>query len=104
MRLHRSVLGIAALMLIAACILTAVAQTGAKLPADINSDSLARLPHLKRKNLDEANQKIYDVLPGRSQDGSLGGPLAFAAYNPAVAKALFDLHNAAVAGTLNPHV
>jgi 4-carboxymuconolactone decarboxylase len=34
----------------------------------------------------------------------LSGPLAFAAYNPAVAKALFDLHNAAVAGTLNPHV
>jgi 4-carboxymuconolactone decarboxylase len=104
MRLYRPMLSIAALMLMAACILTAVAQTGAKLPADINSDSLARLPHLQRKNLDEANQKIYDVLPGRSQDGSLGGPLAFAAYNPAVAKALFDLHNAAVAGTLNPHV
>ena len=34
----------------------------------------------------------------------LRGPLAFAAYNPGVAKALFDLHNAAVAGTLNPHV
>jgi 4-carboxymuconolactone decarboxylase len=104
MRLHRPTLSVATLLLIAAFILTAFAQTGAKLPADINSDSLARLPHLQRKNLDEANQKIYDVLPGRSQDGSLGGPLAFAAYNPAVAKALFDLHNAAVAGTLNPHV
>jgi 4-carboxymuconolactone decarboxylase len=34
----------------------------------------------------------------------LRGPLAFAAYNPGAAKALFDLHNAAVAGTLNPHV
>ena len=32
------------------------------------------------------------------------GPLAFAAYNPAVAQALFDLHNAAVpGGTLDPH-
>src|SRR5262245_7396563 len=104
MRLDRTTLWVAALLLMAAFILTAFAQTGAKLPTDINSDSLARLPHLQRKNLDEANQKIYDVLPGRSQDGSLGGPLAFAAYNPAVAKALFDLHNAAVAGTLNPHV
>jgi 4-carboxymuconolactone decarboxylase len=44
------------------------------------------------------------VLPGRGQDGVLRGPLAFAAYNPGVAKALFDLHNAAVAGSLNPHV
>jgi 4-carboxymuconolactone decarboxylase len=33
----------------------------------------------------------------------LRGPLAFAAYNPGVAQALFDLHNAAVAGTLDPH-
>lgn len=93
-----------AVLLMAACILTAFAQSGAKLPADINSDSLARLPHLQRTNLDEPSQKIFDVLPGRSPQGVLGGPLAFAAYNPAVAKALFDLHNAAVAGTLNPHV
>ena len=80
------------------------AQSGATLPSDINPDSHARLPYLQRNNVSEADQKIFDVLPGRSQDGVLGGPLAFAAYNPAVAKALFDLHNAAVAGTLNPHV
>ena len=104
MRLYRPMLYVVTLLLMAACILTALAQTGAKLPADINSDSLARLPHLERKNLDEANQKIFDVLPGRGPNGVLGGPLAFAAYNPAVAKALFDLHNAAVAGTLNPHM
>jgi 4-carboxymuconolactone decarboxylase len=102
MRLHRSVLP--TLLLFAALRLLAYAQSAAKLPADINPDSRARLPHLQRKNLDEASQKIFDVLPGRSPDGALGGPLAFAAYNPAVAKALFDLHNAAVAGTLNPHV
>lgn len=83
---------------------TASAQAPAGLPADINPDSLARLPYLQRNSLDEASQKIYDVLPGRTQQGSLGGPLAFAAYNPAVAKALFDLHNAAVAGSLNAHV
>jgi alkylhydroperoxidase family enzyme len=99
MTLHRSMFWIATLLMTA---LTFAAQS--PLPADINSDSRARLPYLQRKNLDEAGQKIYDVLPGRRPDGSLGGPLAFAAYNPAVAKALFDLHNAAVAGTLNPHV
>jgi len=43
-------------------------------------------------------------LPGLSKEGVLSGPLAFAAYNPGVAKALFDLHNAAVGGTLTPHV
>jgi 4-carboxymuconolactone decarboxylase len=94
----------AASLVMAAGILAAFAQSPARLPADINSDSLARLPYLQRKNQDEASQKIFDVLPGRSPDGVLSGPLAFAAYNPAVAKALFDLHNAAVGGTLNAHV
>jgi len=93
----------ATLLVMAGGTLTSFAQS-AGLPADINPDSLARLPFLQRKNLDEANQKIFDVLPGRRPEGVLSGPLAFAAYNPAVAKALFDLHNAAVAGTLNPHV
>jgi 4-carboxymuconolactone decarboxylase len=95
--------GTAALILFATAFLS-MAQAPAGLPTDINSESRARLPYLQRKSLDEAGQKIYDVLPGRRPDGSLSGPLAFAAYNPAVAKALFDLHNAAVAGTLNPHV
>jgi 4-carboxymuconolactone decarboxylase len=95
MTLQRSTLWRAAFLILAAGVLTAYTQSAAKLPSDINSDSMARLPYLQRKNLDEASQKIFDVL---------GGPLAFAAYNPAVAKALFDLHNAAVAGTLNAHV
>jgi 4-carboxymuconolactone decarboxylase len=70
---------------------------------DLDPDSRARLPYLQRKNMSESEQKIFDVLPGRGKDDVLRGPLAFAAYNPAVAKALFDLHNAAVAGTLTPH-
>ena len=53
--------------------------------------------------MDEKNQKIFDTLPGRSPEGILRGPLAFAAYNPGVAQALFDLHNTAVAGALDPH-
>jgi len=107
MTLNRLMLCSAALLMLATSAITASAQSApaaAKLPADINPDSNARLPYLERKNLDEANQKIFDVLPGRSAAGTLGGPLAFAAYNPAVAKALFDLHNAAVGGTLNAHV
>lgn len=100
MTLHRLIL---CTVLLALCTL-AFAQTAAQLPPDINPNSRARLPYVERKNLDEAGQKIFDVLPGRTQQGTLGGPLAFAAYSPAVAKALFDLHNAAVAGSLNPHV
>ena len=81
----------------------AYAQSGAQGPADLDPDSRARLPYLQRKDMDERGQKIFDTLPGRSKEGVLGGPLAFAAYNPGVAQALFDLHNAAVAGSLDPH-
>src|SRR5262249_3667090 len=94
----------AALLTMSACAFTSSAQSVSGLPSDINTDSRARLPYLQRKNMSEADQKIFDVLPGRRPDGSLSGPLPFAAYNPSVAKALYDLHNAAIAGTLNPHV
>jgi 4-carboxymuconolactone decarboxylase len=90
------------LLLVVATAIVA-AQSGT-LPADLDKDSRSRLPYLLRKDMDEKSLPIFDVLPGRGQDGVLRGPLAFAAYNPGVAKALFDLHNAAVAGSLNPHV
>ena len=93
---HRQLQWIVAVASILAAAIAAFAQTAARLPADLDPDSRARLPYLQRKNLDEASQKIFDVLPGRSPEGVLSGPLAFAAYNPAVANALFDLHNAAV--------
>jgi alkylhydroperoxidase family enzyme len=92
-----------AVLLLTAGALLAAAQSPAPLPSDLDPQSRARLPYLQRKDLDENAQRIFDVLPGRSKDNStLSGPLAFAAYNPAVAKALFDLHNAAVAGALDP--
>jgi alkylhydroperoxidase/carboxymuconolactone decarboxylase family protein YurZ len=54
--------------------------------------------------MDEKGQKVFDTLPGAGKDDVLRGPLAFAAYNPAVAQALHDLHDAAVpGGTLDPH-
>jgi 4-carboxymuconolactone decarboxylase len=93
--------GAAALLLLASGGL--VAAQSVRLAADLDADSRARLPYLQRKDFDETSQKTFDVLPGRGQDGVLRGPLAFAAYNPGAAKALFDLHNAAVAGSLTPH-
>jgi 4-carboxymuconolactone decarboxylase len=104
MNIHRLLyLGAAVLLLTASAVLT-YAQSTATLPADLDPDSRARLPYLKRTEMDEASRKTFDMLPGRGKDDVLRGPLAFAAYNPGVAKALFDLHNAAVAGALDPHV
>ncbi len=78
----------------------AYAQT--KLPADLDTQSRARLPYVKKSDLDANSQKSLGIFVNK--DGTLRGPLAFAAYNPAVAKALLDLHNAAVSGgTLDPH-
>ena len=91
-----------ALLLLTSGALLAAAQTAAPLPADLDPQSRARLPYLQKKDQKESDLKIFEVLPGLSKDGVLSGPLAFAAYNPAVAKALFDLHNAAVAGALDP--
>jgi 4-carboxymuconolactone decarboxylase len=97
-----------AFVLLASATAAVSAQTAAQLPADLDSTSLARLPYLERKDVDEAGQKIFDIFdrsPGRTPEEKLSGPLAFAAYNVPVAQALLDLHDAAVGkGTLNPHV
>ena len=103
MNRHRH-LQLGMVLMLAVGAVLASAQSAARLPTDLDPDSRARLPYLQRKDMDESSQKIFDKLPGRSQEGVLRGPLAFAAYNPPVAQALFDLHNAAVAGALDPHV
>jgi hypothetical protein len=96
----RSARRCAVIALTAAAAFIAYAQS--KLPADLDPQSRARLPYLKKSELDAKGQKVADVFP--SKDGTLSGPLAFAAYNSGVAQALLDLHNAAVTGgTLDPH-
>jgi alkylhydroperoxidase family enzyme len=80
-----------------------IAIAESKLPADLDPQSRARLPYLKKSDMDEKGQKIFDTLPGRGKDDILRGPLAFASYNLAAAQALHDLHDAAVTGgTLDP--
>jgi len=91
-----------ALLLAASTSCIAYAQS--KLPADLDPQSRARLPYLKKSDMDAKGQKIFETLPGAGKDEILRGPLAFAGYNPAVAQALHDLHDAAVpGGTLDPH-
>jgi 4-carboxymuconolactone decarboxylase len=80
-----------------------IAYAQSKLPADVDPQSRARLPYLKKSDMDAKGQKIFDTLPGAGKDEILRGPLAFSGYNPAVAQALHDLHDAAVpGGTLDP--
>jgi 4-carboxymuconolactone decarboxylase len=71
---------------------------------DLDPESHARLPYLQRGDMDEKNLPIFDTLPGRTKDGVLKGPLAFVGYNLGVAKGLVQFHDAAVGGSLNPHV
>jgi 4-carboxymuconolactone decarboxylase len=89
-----------AILLAASASFLAYAQS--KLPADLDPQSRARLPYLKKSDMDAKGQKILDTF--KSKDDTLRGPLAFASYNPGVGQALLDLHNAAVTGgTLDPH-
>jgi len=89
-----------AILLAASASLVVYAQS--KLPADLDPQSRARLPYLKKSDMDAKGQKVMEIFPGK--DGTLSGPLAFAAYNSGVAQALLDLHNAAITGgTLDPH-
>jgi 4-carboxymuconolactone decarboxylase len=91
---------LAGILLAASASFIAYAQS--KLPADLDPQSRARLPYLKKSDLDAKGQKVLETFA--SKDDTLRGPLAFAAYNAAVAQALLDLHNAAVpGGTLDPH-
>lgn len=92
------------LLLTAAAAFDASAQSNKGMPSDLDPDSHARLPYLHRQDMDEQARAVYDTLPGRSSEGVLSGPLAYAAYNPGVAAALHDLHDAAVGrGTLDAH-
>lgn len=101
-RIRSYLAGIAGLALLGAAAL-AQAQS---MPADLDPTSGARLPYLTRADLGEAGKRVADIF-ARGDDPStrVGGPLAFAAYNPAVATALLDLHDGAVTqGSLAPDI
>jgi 4-carboxymuconolactone decarboxylase len=101
MTLNGTRISTGALTAVALGALALAAQTAPQLPADIIPASRARLPFIPKAEFNEADQKTFNMFLGQ---GAMSGPLAFAAYNPGVAKALLDLHNAAVAGSLNAHV
>jgi len=86
------------LMPASACL---IAFAQAKLPADLDAQSRARLPYLKSSDVDAKGKRVVEIF---GKGGTVSGPLAFATYNPAVGQALLDLHDAAVTGgTLDAH-
>jgi 4-carboxymuconolactone decarboxylase len=107
MTAQRFVFRAAGVLLAASVAVVAFAQSGAKLPADINAKSLARLPYVTRQDLGEAGKRLADIFARNGQPTDpITGPLAFASYNVPVANALLDLHDGAVgkSSSLSPHV
>lgn len=76
------------------------------LPADLDPQSLSRLPYIQRQDTDASAQPLFDIFVRNSNTPTdqLTGPLAFASYNVPVAKALLALHDGAIGGTLDAHV
>jgi alkylhydroperoxidase family enzyme len=79
----------------------ALCSAQAQMPADLDPDSGARLPYPTRAHVLPDGQRVADIFArnGGPED-PVSGPLAFAAYNPKVAVALLDLHDASVGGVL----
>jgi hypothetical protein len=106
MIVHRHVFRAAAVLLATSLAGPALAQPGAKMPADIDAKSLARLPYVTRQDVGDAGKRLADIFARNGQPTDpITGPLAFASYDVPVANALLDLHDAAVGkGSLSPHV
>ena len=79
MTAHRSALRAAAVLVVSSVAVVAFAQSGAKLPADIDAKSLARVPYLTRQYLGEAGQQLANTFLPKTNGQSthtLTGPLA----------------------------
>ncbi|MBA0087855.1 MAG: hypothetical protein HRJ53_22950, partial [Acidobacteria bacterium Pan2503] len=65
----------------------------AALPADINADSLNRLPVVKREQMDEKGKQVYDhVAGGAGKIASPTGPASIELYSPGAAEPLRTLN------------
>ena len=67
--------------------------TAAEFPDDIYMDSLARLPQVKREELDASGKAAFDtyVSPGTGYETGLRGPIGVWMNSPALAQAMFDV-------------
>jgi 4-carboxymuconolactone decarboxylase len=66
----------------------------APLPPDIDPESRARLPRLKRENLDQQGRALYDALAGDSRRlTGVGGPAGIRMYSPQAGELARRLNN-----------
>ncbi len=72
-------------MLIAAAPVIAIAQS---LPADIDPQSLSRLPPVKRSDMKAEDQAIYDKVAGLNRTTPMIGPGGVSLHMPKVAQAM----------------
>ena len=65
--------------------------TADDIPSDIFEDSWARLPLLRRENLDAGGQRAYDLIvnPDSRYASGLRGPIGMWAYSPQMVEGLF---------------
>ena len=68
-------------------------QTPAKIPQDIQMDSLARLPQILREDLNDSGAQAFDIYvsPGTGYETGLRGPVGMWMHSPVLAEAIFDL-------------
>jgi len=70
------------------------AATAAALPKDIDSQSLSRLPLVKREDMEELGKKLYDsIVSGQARSlAGLQGPFGIWLYSPAMAQPALALN------------
>jgi len=76
-------------------------QAEENIPEDIYDDSLARLPQIKRSNLDAQGRAAFDtyVSPGTGYETGLRGPVGMWMHSPSLASAVFDVRQRVRYGT-----
>ena len=76
-------------------------QTADRIPADIQMDTMARLPQVQRESLDAVGQQAYDtyVRPGTGYENGPRGPVAMWLHSPVLAEAIFDVRQRVRYGT-----
>jgi len=65
---------------------TVVSTTSRALPADIDPESLNRLPRVRREDLDDAGKKVYDAVAGDGRLLGLDGPIGIRMHSPPVSE------------------
>src|SRR5579871_918262 len=77
------------------CAAAAAAQTAPKLPADIDSKSLSRLPWLTRADLDANGVRVFEAMNGKDATTPRTAPGAAVLYSPTVGEPFEILNQAA---------